>query len=478
MENKNKTLVIVLVAAAAVIGCCFLSFCAGSLVFLSKVDSQKVIEFLNEDDAVIETITPDETQKPTVEPAEPADIPEEVKTGEEVSDTELSDLTPNQLKIVEQAEKIRGISAPVKLSPVYQSEDELRKYLEKEVYDQISDQDYQDEADLETILGFIPPEGFDLKQFYLDLYAEQIAGFYDPETNQMYLVEGISAEENDRTLAHEYTHYLQYNDPKIKEIIDYEDDFCEENNETCLIIDALVEGDATLVEQLMEPVGSSSSESGTDSGTSTGVYDTAPQYFKDSLVWSYVTGFDFVWYQYMKGGFDRINEIYQNLPTSVEQMIHPEKYGKDDPIEINMDPFRLFFEENSEIVTENVLNENDIYELFAAGYNKDWHLSDTKATNASEGWGGGSYIFGRKDGAPYFFAKTAWDTLDDAVEAENAFRDYSNLRFEMNGKDVWTDANGAKVFLFRQDDLVFWMILPDNMEEDSVVDLITHGAAL
>ena len=80
------------------------------------------------------------------------------------------------------------------------------------------------------------------------MYTEQIAGFYDPKTNQMYLIENESSYDNALTLAHEYTHFLQYNNPNFSQTLKHDDDYCIYNPENCLVIDAIIERDATLTE--------------------------------------------------------------------------------------------------------------------------------------------------------------------------------------------------------------------------------------
>lgn len=495
-KNNNKTIAIVVIAALVLIACCLLSCCAGSLFLLSKVDSEELIEIINSNPALTQPSAPQEKEKkpvitaPTEEAvpeteAEEVSAPVEEETAavgsEEKADAEKpaadpSELTEAQLKIIEEAETVRGLSSPMKFAPVYKTKDEIREYYSNEFYGMLEDEEFQNELGLMHILGFVP-EDFDVKQFYIDLYTEQIAGFYDPETNDMYLVTGLSEQENNDTLAHEYTHFLQYNDPKIGEIMKSADELCKEDGEVCLIINALSEGDATLTETLMSDR-HHEHETTEEAETDSDIFDNAPKYYQEDLVWSYVYGLDFVWYQYLKGGFDRINEIYENLPTSVEQILHPEKYGKDEPVDINIDVFHNVIEKAGKIIAETTLNEYDIYEIFASGYEEKWRLEDRKARTASEGWGGGSYIYGEIDGSPLLFSKTAWDSTADAKEAEAAFRTYNGLRFERDGNDSWKDSDGSSVYLIRQNDVVYWMILPENFEADKILDLINLGSAL
>ena len=468
-NETNKTILIVVIAIIALCGCITVSCCAFTFYALSHIDKNKVGEFVSNApiDSEIETILSAE------HPVDP-----ETETGVE---TELpaDGLTAEELKIIQLTEETRGITAETKLAPIYKTTEELRQDMIEQLQE-TTDEELADELGLYNILGFAP-EDFDLRQFYVDLYTEQIAGFYDPDENAMYLITDIDPRENALTLAHEYTHYLQYNYEPFDEVLNYDDDFCEENGETCIVIDALVEGDASLTENLLdvEETILKAPEDQSGEAASSGVFDNAPKFFQDSLLFPYIYGFDFVAYHYLKGGFDAVNDLFINLPESVEQIMHPEKYLKDSPVSVTLEPFRSMIAGNFEIVQEDVLDEADIMELLGSGYDTEWQLSERQAAAGAEGWGGGSYIFARSEGKPLFFSKVIWDSEDEAKEAETTFSMYSDKRFgNRNDGSFWQAADGSVVYLIRQGDVLYWMILPDNFEADTLVETILHGSAL
>lgn len=382
-------------------------------------------------------------------------------------------LSPNEQKIIETTEKVRGLSAGNRLSPIYQTEEELRHYLIEQL-NNTSDEDLRIESALYIILGFIPKD-FDLRQFYVDLYSEQIAGFYDSKTNEMHLIGDGSSYDNALTLAHEYTHFLQYNTKAFEPVLHHDEDFCTENVETCLIIDALIEGDATLTETLINP-NSLLGERQNEKKTTRDVFYAAPKYFQDTLLFPYKYGFDFVSYHYLKGGFSAVNDLYMNLPQSIEQIMHPEKYQKDLPIDVPLEPFRTIIETDFDIKRENVLNESDIRLILGSSFNEEWQLSERQAEIAAAGWGGGSYIYAEKDGKQLFFSKVLWDSVQDAEEAETIFELYSNKRYgEQTVDKVWADENGEEIYLIRQDDILYWMILPENIDRSVFIDMIQEN---
>ena len=468
-NDTNKTILIVVIAIVALCGCMIVSCCAFSFYILSHIDREDISEFVNS--------APINTGNDTA--LSPADLNDPGSLAGNETELTVEGLTADELKIIQLTEETRGITAETKLAPVYKTTEELRQDMIDQLQE-VTDEELADELALYNILGFAP-EDFDLRQFYVDLYTEQIAGFYDPDENAMYLITDTDPRENALTLAHEYTHYLQYNYEPFDEVLNYDDDFCEKNGETCIVIDALVEGDASLTENLLDveetvlkaPDNSSASE------PSSSVFDNSPKFFQDSLLFPYLYGFDFVAYHYLKGGFDAVNDLFINLPESAEQIMHPEKYLTDSPVSVTLEPFRSMIIKDFEIVQEDVMNEADIMELLGSGYDADWQLSERQASAGAEGWGGGSYIFARSEGKPLFFTKVIWDSEDEAKEAETTFAMYSDKRFGNKADgSFWQAADGSSVYLIRQDDVLYWMILPDNFDAESFVETIRHGSAL
>lgn len=470
MSEKDKTLLIVILAVAALCGCFVISCCAASFFIVSHADKNTVHEIL--ENGTVENFTVDSQQNGPAE-NDPTPFSADVNNPDGLSAAEQ--------KIIEETEKLRGIKSTEKLVPIYQTKAELREYLINQL-DEVSDEEFADELLIYNVLGFAP-NNFDLRQFYIDMYTEQIAGFYDPKEKQMYLIKDDSSYDYALTLSHEYTHFLQYNHPEFSETLQYydDDDFCEDQGETCLIVDALIEGDATLTEGLIDIdsiIGKYRNESGSSSSSSS-IFDTAPKYFQDYLLFSYVYGYDFVAYHYLKGGFDAVNSLYIDLPQSVEQIMHPEKYLKDAPVDVTTEPFHKIIADEFEIIREDVLNEADIKMLLSDGYKSEWQLSERQASAAAEGWGGGSFIIAKKDEKPLFFSKMIWDTEKDAEEAETAFTLYSDRRFgQSENKGIWKSEDSSSVYLIRQNDVLYWMILPDNFEAGSFINLLQNGSIL
>mgnify|MGYP001431191753 CR=1 FL=1 len=113
-------------------------------------------------------------------------------------------------EVFTETESIRGLEANPNIPVNYLTRDELEERMLEDFEEENPEEDIQDAEDIMVMMGFIDPD-LDLEDFYIDLLTEQIAGFYDPEDDSLYLVsESQSMNAMDQyTLSHEFVHYLQ-----------------------------------------------------------------------------------------------------------------------------------------------------------------------------------------------------------------------------------------------------------------------------
>src|SRR5690606_30783707 len=93
-----------------------------------------------------------------------------------------------------------------------------------------------------VVFGFAPPD-IDLHAVYMDVFVEQIGGFYDPEEGRLFLVTrpGGDAAAEHQVVEHELVHALQ--DQSFDLSVLGDPPFEDSDVETAL--HALVEGDAS-----------------------------------------------------------------------------------------------------------------------------------------------------------------------------------------------------------------------------------------
>ena len=155
-----------------------------------------------------------------------------------------------QLEEIEsQVTQLRGILPSESVSRSLLTPDQLRETVIHDFLGDYTQEDALQDVRLLSLLGLIEP-GIDLWQLYADLLSEQVAGFYDTETDEMIVICGSGFGGVERlTYAHEYTHALQDQAYDIRDGLQYNNDACEADSERCFAIQALIEGDATLLQE-------------------------------------------------------------------------------------------------------------------------------------------------------------------------------------------------------------------------------------
>ncbi|MBC7253205.1 MAG: hypothetical protein H5T72_04460 [Actinobacteria bacterium] len=357
-------------------------------------------------------------------------------------------------EVLEQVKGIRGLNADSGVPVDYLSQDQLRERMIQDFEEENPEEEIRTASEIMVMLGFIDPE-LDLYGLYIDLYTEQIAGFYDAEENRMFL---ISEEQRmgpmDRyILAHELTHYLQDSNFDLQRPPFYDPPEAEEetDDDAAFAATCLVEGDAMLTSRLwltryMDP--SDLLEMQRESGEfSTEVLDSAPEYIRDGLLFPYQEGEKFVEYLHRRGGFGNVDEAFRRPPKSTEQIYHPEKYlSGEDPVPLELADLSGELGEGWELAYDNVLGEFDVFELFKPYMRRD------DAEEAAAGWGGNIYHYYRDaKGEKVLIQLYAWDGEDDASEFVAAYSNYLKKRFasglrEEEEKGAWRSWSGGDYF--------------------------------
>lgn len=228
------------------------------------------------------------------------------------------------------------------------SREEVVAYLAKHMKDEDVKKLQRSELVLKKF-GLLPRD-FDLEKLLVALLREQIAGYYDPKTKTVNLLDWVPMEEQEPVMAHELTHALQ--DQSIgldKWMKKGEKDLGEikrdptpediENDEADDAREAVIEGQAETVMMQYElaPVGRSIADSpelvetmeaqmanGTDDSK---VFKDAPIFLRESLTFPYSYGMKFVIRLMEKGGKEKaFAGVLANPPHTTRQIMQPETY--------------------------------------------------------------------------------------------------------------------------------------------------------
>jgi hypothetical protein len=357
---------------------------------------------------------------------------------------------------------------------------ELREYVLDDFLVDYTQDEARDDARVLALLGLLDAD-YDLFDLYLDLYSENIAGFYDDEIQQMFVVQDSRFGGPERlTYAHEYAHALQDQTYDLEEGLGFSDEACEEDSERCAALQALLEGDATLLEERWLLTYASDADfqqllNFYDSFSSP-TYDSAPEFLKEDFLFPYTTGYDFIEHYFLDGGWAAVDDLYANPPVSTEQILHPGRYPQDAPIGL-MTPELL----DSLGPEWREMDRDVLGEWFTLLTLKE-RLPEEQAQIAAEGWGGDYYIAFQDESTDegVLVLATAWDTVRDAHEFYSAFRDYGDARFgertlSSTTRSIWeshSEWNSIEIV----GDQTLWILAPDSEIGAAVRDALSFPA--
>jgi hypothetical protein len=220
----------------------------------------------------------------------------------------------------------RGTGLKFKRPPVLETRTkaQVRQFLESRFKDQLTDQEIDGQSIFYKRLGLIP-DTLDLKSFMLNLLTEQVAGFYDPHTKVLYVVDSADPDMVGFVIQHELVHALQDQYLNLDSIQNV-----RAENDRALAAQAVIEGQATLVPIQASLGPGAGLPGGWDrvrdmirDSRSNGMaeFHAAPELLQETLIFPYLSGAEFVrdFELHMPG-----KQPYgPNMPTSTAQVLHP-----------------------------------------------------------------------------------------------------------------------------------------------------------
>jgi hypothetical protein len=347
----------------------------------------------------------------------------------------------------------------------------LRQNIENDFFEDYSSEEAQDDSIALISLGLLE-SGFDMFTFYQALLSEQIAGQYDHEKKEMDVIQGLDFGGPERwTYAHEYAHALQDQNFDIENGLNYTNEACEEDSERCAAVQALLEGDASMLE-LEWFYNYATPEDVQDiqdfySEYESPIFDSAPNFLREDFVFPYRYGLLFVEYLFDLGGWEMVDSAYSDLPVSTEQIIHPERYPDDKPIPVNLPELSPLLGDEWREVDRGILGEWYTYLVLAHGLNPEARLSELEAQAASDGWGGDAYIvyYNEINQNILLVVHTMWESTGEATQFYNSFQRHSTGRFGAPTTVrldhlAWTHEDGYTE-LHAQDQFTTWILAPN-----------------
>ncbi len=364
---------------------------------------------------------------------------------------EVAALLAEADQIAAQVGQMRGLAplGPIKKS--VQGREALRAMLEARFKAEIKPEEVARETAVLVQMGMLEP-GFDYVAFLLDLYSEQIAGFYDDKTRELVVIAGMDLKEQRIVMAHELFHAIQDQHFTIDSLRPPERGLVggSGNEDRALARTALIEGDATAVmldfttaDMGMLPKGSGASTmdnpmigglleqlmgGGLDPAMvgQSPVLSSAPGWIQETLIFPYIRGLIFVAEMRHQRSWGRLDGVYLDPPESTEHILHPERYlSGDAPVLVALDPAALAGALGGGFapIYENAQGELRLrlwlsHHLSAKALSKA--APGLTVERAAQGWGGDRLYGFAAGGEVALVGATVWDTELDAREFEAA----------------------------------------------------------
>jgi hypothetical protein len=291
-------------------------------------------------------------------------------------------------------------------------------------------------------LGLAPAD-FQLRPFIIKLLTEQVAGYYDPKTQEFYLADWIDIDGQKPVMAHELTHALQDQHFNLRRF----EHWPKHDSDAELSVHSLIEGDASYL--MLQYVTKSPTRQiafmksmMTGGAGSTEQLDKAPRVLRETLMFPYFQGMNWVAQVYKRGGWDAVSAAYTKLPKSTTQILHPEKYfAGEEPKKVTIRDISASLGKGWREADNDVEGEWGFYLLL-----DEYLQSSDVSKKAAEGWGGDRYalFLGPKESDVLMAEKTAWDTEADAREFFDAYVKRTSKRYGVEPSQVSSD--GARQF--------------------------------
>ena len=317
------------------------------------------------------------------------------------------------------------------------------------------------------------PQGTDYKQMILDLYTQQIAGFYDPETKKLSLIKGLPSPLQRATMAHEIFHAIQDQHFPLAQLQHAPDDFQDYR----IARHALIEGDATLltldfglheqgelpregrttmaqIPALRLALGSLEV---TDAAAMSGMFTPDPDalaatpppaLITSNMLFPYTAGLRFVLAAFDHfGAWAPMHAIYLSPPVSTEHILHPERYFQNDL------PTILSFTTKDALPTPwTPIYTAQLGEFQMRLILREWstmHPGDTRPEidpdAAAAGWDGDRMLAWKDpEGRILVVHLSVWDSPKEAIEYYQTMQKALGIRWQSATSSMTlTSAQGA-----------------------------------
>lgn len=311
---------------------------------------------------------------------------------------ELAALVDSLRPAVERATRLTFRAPP---RSALRTRDQVRGYLIAKLDEELPPERLRGIETAYRLFGLLP-DTLQLRALLLDLYTEQVAGYYDPDSATLFGVAGADRTQLRLVLAHELIHALQGQYLPLDSILS-----ATANNDRLTAAQSVLEGQATLSSlEVLAPGQDVAAnpefwelyrQQVRAQQSSMPVFRRAPLVLREALIFPYLQGAEFMYWWRRSPLADTV-PYGPRMPVSSEQILHPDRYARGDrPLGLRLGP-------GASPGYEDVLGESEIRVVLAvlAG-------SDEVQTVVPLGWGDDRYRVYESAAGPALVWYAAWD---------------------------------------------------------------------
>jgi hypothetical protein len=369
---------------------------------------------------------------PTPAPPSPTPVP---------SPTATPDPAEVYAAIKEQVIAIRGLQPKGDIDPHLLDETELRTRVEAAFKRDNPPAIVSANERLLKGLRLIPDDA-SLSKMFIDMQSSQVAGFYDPDAKQLFVVSrtGALGPTERVTFAHEFTHALQDQNFDLNHF-----DLAEVGEgDRGLARLSLIEGDATAVMTVWAQENLNMLEllqltQQAADPEALRILNDLPPVIREGLLFPYDAGLKFVLSLESIGGEPAVDDAFDGPPASSEQVMHFDKYeAREKPIAVAIPKgIASRLGRDWKETLQDTLGEFQLGVWLRGGTDQTGVAND-----AAAGWGGDRVaLFEGPNDAWAILLLSAWDTEQDARE----FRDAAARTIAAIGSIGAVKLDGTKV---------------------------------
>ena len=329
-------------------------------------------------------------------------------------------------ELLKRASEITGLPVRRPVRSALASRESIRRYIQQRLKEAAGAEKLRAQEIALKKFGFLPPE-YDLQSATEQLLTEQAAAYYDPKRQQIYIADWTPVELQRPAIVHELTHALQDQQVGL-------DQFLEDkklNQDQQMAREAVVEGAAVLamMDYLLAATGLRAdtlpnldemiAAATTAEIQKFPVYASAPLYLRESLLFPYTVGMQYVRALVQARGKTAYAESLRSPPQSTAEVLHPEARGRAVPADLQAPEPSPLPAGYSRLITD-VLGELDVRILLQQ------YSGEETARQVAAGWRGLRFaVYENKDRTSAFLVhRSRWA---DAAAAEAFAAAYRNL---------------------------------------------------